>query len=125
MNSIARKSKMKRKRRLSDQQIQAVSLLIQGCWDKVVADRVGVSTSTVHRWKRDNLFREELNLQREKILETVREKQIGLMFKALDVVEESICEYHDSKVALKFLADINRVLMTKNVILESAKKDEI
>ena len=76
---------------LSVQQLNAIDLLIMGCSDRETADKVGVTRSTVTRWRLYHpAFRAELNAQRAAVWGQAREKLRALIPEAVGVLADAI-----------------------------------
>jgi hypothetical protein len=76
---------------LSVQQQNAIDLLVTGCSDRETADKVGVTRSTVTRWRLYHpAFRAELNAQRAAVWGQAREKLRALIPEAVDILADSI-----------------------------------
>jgi hypothetical protein len=76
---------------ISVQQRNAIDLLITGCSDRETADKVGVTRSTVTRWRLYHpAFIVELNVQRAAVWGQAREKLRALIPEAVDVLAASI-----------------------------------
>ena len=89
--------------RLSIEQQNAIDLLIQGKPDHEVAAAVGVVRETVTRWRHENpYFVAELNRQRKALWGAAHERLRGLVYKAVDIVEQAI-EAGDLKAAVEIL----------------------
>jgi hypothetical protein len=87
---------------LTDQQLQAIELLIQGSRPGVVARKIGIARETLWRWRQLPEFRTHLERLRYE-LHTARVDRVWtLVDKAYDVVEEHLDEA-DPQVALRLL----------------------
>ena len=87
---------------VSDNQLQAIDLLIQGVRPGEVAHRVGVARETLWRWRQRPEFRRQLELQRFELHASRVDRIWTLVDMAYDVVEEHL-EEGDSQVALRLL----------------------
>jgi hypothetical protein len=84
---------------LSQQQENAVDLLLQGKNDGEVAEAVGVTRQTVNTWKNhDAAFIATLNTRRKDLWEAQASRLRGLVGKAVDVLEETLGYKGDPKV---------------------------
>ena len=87
---------------LSDQQLQAIVLLVQGVRPGEVAHRVGVARETLWRWRRQPGFRRQLEILRLELHASRVDRIWTLVDMAYDVVEEHL-EEGDPQVALRLL----------------------
>ena len=115
--------------------MNAIDLLVTGSSDKEVADKVGVDRSTVTRWRNYHpAFIAELNVQREALWGTAKEKLRSLMPEAVDVVAEAIRDNENPnrvKVAIELLRSVKMSETVSNIprtieadaVLESWTRD--
>ena len=76
---------------LSQQQRNAVELVLQGKADTQVAEALGVHRSTIFRWRhRHPAFCAELNSRRRELCEAARERFKGLLTKAIAAIEDEL-----------------------------------
>jgi hypothetical protein len=87
---------------LTDQQLQAIELLVQGTRPGVIARKIGISRETLWRWRKLPQFRTHLDLVRYELHAARVDRIWTLVDKAYDVVEETL-EEGDSQVALRLL----------------------
>lgn len=71
-------------KKLNDKQQIALSLLLTGDNNKIVASKVGVDENTIYRWRNDPLFKELLVNLRIQALESIEIKLHALGDKALN-----------------------------------------
>lgn len=91
---------------LTDQQLQAIFLLVQGCSDREVVEQLEVARETVCRWRHDNPhFIAELNRRRKALWDGAHDKLRGLLGKTTDALEHALDQY-DPKVAIELLKAI-------------------
>jgi hypothetical protein len=78
-------------RKLTVQQANAIDLLVTGCSDREAAEAVGVTRSTVTRWRLYHpAFQAELNAQRAALWGAAKEKLRSLIPEAVDVIANAI-----------------------------------
>lgn len=78
-------------RKLTIQQQNAIDILVTGCSDKDTADKVGVTRSTVTRWRLYHpAFQAELNAQRAAVWGTAKEKLRSLIPEAVDILAQAL-----------------------------------
>ena len=87
---------------LTDKQLQAIELLVQGARPGVVAYKVGVARETLWRWRQRPEFRRHLELLRYELHASRVDRIWTLVDKAYDVIEENL-EEGDPQVALRLL----------------------
>lgn len=76
---------------LSERQAQAVALALQGHNDSAIAERVGVTRQTVNYWRnQDPHFRWALAHERERLLESQRDKLGQLIEQALEILSKQL-----------------------------------
>ncbi len=95
---------------LTIEQQNAIDLLITGCSDREAAEKVGVTRSTVTRWRLYHpAFRAELNMQRAQVWGVAREKLRALVPEAVDIVADAIRDPTNpdrAKLALDLLRSV-------------------
>lgn len=78
---------------LSIEQQRAVLLVMTGATDAVVAEQVGVSRSTINKWRHTSpAFRLALENARKQEFERMRDRLRGLAEKAVAVIEGHLAE---------------------------------
>lgn len=78
-------------RKLTIQQQNAIDILVTGCSDKDTADKVGVTRSTITRWRLYHpAFQAELNAQRAAVWGTAKEKLRSLIPEAVDILAQAL-----------------------------------
>lgn len=83
-------------RKLTVQQQNAIDLLVTGCSDREVAEKVGVNRSTITRWRLYHpAFRAELNAQRAALWSIAKEKLRSLILDAVDLLTEEMSNPED------------------------------
>lgn len=87
---------------LTDKQLQAIELLVQGIRPGVVAHRVGVARETLWRWRQRPEFRRHIELLRYELHASRVDRIWRLVDMSYDVVEEHL-EEGDPQVALRLL----------------------
>lgn len=76
---------------VSQEQENAIELLLQGQSDRVVAEVVGVTRQTIWNWRNnDLLFIATLNQRRQYIWNEAQERLKNLAGKSLDTLERSL-----------------------------------
>lgn len=109
---------------LSVQQQNAIDLLITGCSDRETADKVGVTRSTVTRWRLYHpAFRAELNVQRTAIWGQAREKLLALIPEAVDIIASSIRDPTNPDRAKLALDLMRSVKMSDGLISNDIRTD--
>lgn len=90
---------------LSDKQMLAVGLLVQGLSDGDVAEKVGVTRETVNRWRNgDDGFLVALNAERARVWQDAHDRLRALVGDAVTVLEGSVRSADaDHKVAIAIL----------------------
>lgn len=100
-------------RQLSQQQMNAIGLIMEGKSDRVVAEAVGVTRQTVNEWRnRDVIFIAALNKERVELWTEARERLKSLTGQAVDVLGRQL-ESSDPKVAL---AAARHILQVNNLL---------
>lgn len=95
-------------RPLTGRHHRAIALILEGNRDVDIARIIKVAPETISRWRHNNeLFKQELELQRSRINKVLEEKHIQLAFRALQIIEDSLDGY-DPKIAIAFLKIIHR-----------------
>jgi len=96
-----------RLRPLTQQQYNALDLLIAGRSDREAAEQVGVERETVTRWRLYNpAFQAGLNRRREEIWGSCIDRMRSLLLKALEATEEVLADGGNpsrAKVALELV----------------------
>ncbi len=88
---------------LTDPQLQAIFLLVQGCSDCEVAEQLEVTRETVCRWRNGNPhFIAALHQRRRELWDGAHDKLRGLVGKAVDALEHAL-GHDDPKVAIELL----------------------
>lgn len=87
---------------LTEPQLRAVELLVQGGRPGAVADKVGVARETLWRWRKLAAFKDQLVRLRYELHAARVDRIWALTDKAYDVVEEHLDE-GDPRVAIDLL----------------------
>ena len=98
---------VKRSQELSQRQLNAIDLLLQGHGDAQVALQVGVDRTTVFRWRRNARFVKQLEEFRELLWRQSQARLEALLEPALDVLQHQIGS-EDPKTALRAAAVLLR-----------------
>jgi transcriptional regulator with XRE-family HTH domain len=100
-------------RQLSQQQMNAIGLIMEGKSDRAVAEAVGVTRQTVNEWRnRDVIFIAALNKERQDLWREARERLKSLTGQAVDVLGRQL-ESNDPKIAL---AAARHILQVNNLL---------
>lgn len=100
-------------RQLSQPQMNALALIMEGKSDRVVAESIGVSRQTVNEWRnRDVIFIAALNKERVELWTEARERLKSLTGQAVDVLGRQL-ESSDPKIAL---AAARHILQVNNLL---------
>ena len=100
-------------RQLTQQQMNAIGLIMEGKSDRAVAEAVGVTRQTVNEWRnRDIIFIAALNKERIELWREARERLKSLTGQAIDVLGRQL-ESDDPKVAL---AAARHILQVNNLL---------
>jgi len=100
-------------RQLTQQQMNAIGLIMEGKSDRAVAEAVGVTRQTVNEWRnRDIIFIAALNKERIELWREARERLKSLTGQAVDVLGRQL-ESSDPKVAL---AAARHILQVNNLL---------
>jgi len=95
-------------RELSQKQVNAITLMLQGLNDTQVAQQVGVDRITIYRWRKDERFLVELESQRQVVLQHSLARLQSMLEPALDILQRQISG-DDPKTALRAAAILLRV----------------
>jgi Homeodomain-like domain len=115
MSAAAATSRYKRAGGPTDQQFNAIDLLLQGRTDQEVGDAVGVHRVTVTRWRNyDVRFQAELNRRRREAWETTLDHLRTLLPKATQALEEELTEGSGRLQASLALIRMSGVLTAQN-----------
>jgi|ETNmetMinimDraft_26_1059896.scaffolds.fasta_scaffold32844_2 transcriptional regulator len=88
------------KTKLTEQQEQAIWLILLGRKDEEVGKAVGVARQTISKWKNQNAdFKAFLNKQRVENWENHRDKIRYCIGEAIQVIEENLANIEDHKIA--------------------------
>lgn len=86
--------------KLTEQQEQAIRLILLGRNDKQVGKAVGVARQTISKWKNHNSdFKAFLNKQRIENWENHQDKIRYCIGEAIQVIEENLANIEDHKIA--------------------------
>lgn len=118
---------------LSERQFLAIPLILAGKSDQAVADELEVSRETIWRWRNEDFnFVAALNVERNQIFDSARDRLEGLVTKALDCVEKAI-DTGDTRAALAILKmvdlseerefETNPEQLEFEILHEQARKD--
>jgi hypothetical protein len=100
-------------RQLSQQQMNAISLIMEGKSDRAVAESIGVTRQTVNEWRnQDVIFIAALNKERVELWAEARERLKSLTGQAVDVLGRQL-ESSDPKIAL---AAARHILQVNNLL---------
>jgi hypothetical protein len=88
--------------RLSEEQKNAIPLLLQGMTDHAVAAQVGCARETVSRWRLNPFFVATLNQERKDLWEAAHQRLRGLVHKSIDILEKALTA-GDAKAAMELL----------------------
>ena len=100
-------------RQLTQQQMNAIGLIMEGKSDRAVAESVGVTRQTVNEWRnRDIIFIAALNKERIELWREARERLKSLTGQAVDVLGRQL-ESSDPKIAL---AAARHILQVNNLL---------
>jgi len=100
-------------RQLSQQQMNAIGLIMEGKSDRAVAEAIGVTRQTVNEWRnQDVIFIAALNKERIELWAEARERLKSLTGQAVDVLGRQL-ESSDPKIAL---AAARHVLQVNNFL---------
>lgn len=104
-------------KQISQEQENAIELLLTGQSDKAVAEAVGVARQTIWAWRtQDILFMATLNERRQYIWNEAQERLKNLAGKSLDTLERSL-ECGDPKIELSAAQCIVKRVLDDNVSL--------
>lgn len=92
--------KARQKKRLSERQRNAVTLLLRGMSDQVVAAEIGVDRGTIFRWRHLPGFQRELNRQRQSLWEASAGEIQSMVGPALTILRRQL-ESDDPGTALR------------------------
>jgi hypothetical protein len=100
-------------RQLSQQQMNAIGLIMEGKSDRAVAESIGVTRQTVNEWRnQDVIFIAALNKERVELWAEARERLKSLTGQAVDVLGRQL-ESNDPKIAL---AAARHILQVNNLL---------
>ena len=95
-------------RKLNKRQLLATHLLATGYSAKETANQIGIRQETISRWKKCDVFINQLNTLHVEILETILMKQAGMIQLAHDTLFKAL---NDKTLALPIRASISLRLM--------------
>lgn len=75
---------------LSSRQIEAIEWIINGYSDSKAAEAVGVDRRTIYRWRRSKRFMQELNHQRDDLLDEAADGLRAMLPSALEVISRQL-----------------------------------
>jgi len=76
--------------KLTAEQLNCIDLLVTGLTDQVVADTIGVSRTSIWRWKQERQFEAALDARRKELWAGCQDRLRALLPRALDVLEEAL-----------------------------------
>src|SRR6266511_4092557 len=77
-------------KQLTQQQQNAIELLLQGASDTQVAEKLAVDRSTIFRWRKSDLFAAELDFHRRALREHPTARLQALLDPALDILQAQL-----------------------------------
>ena len=80
---------------LNDNQKVAIQLLLMGKKVSKIAEAIGVDRRTIHRWRQDELFQEELDRRRRELWSAATDRLRALVHPAIDVLEQELAARYD------------------------------
>jgi transposase len=80
---------------LTDRQRLAIELLLVGKSLTTIAERVQVSPRTLFNWRRDEMFRVELERRRREVWDDAADRLRALIHPAIDVLEAEVHDEYD------------------------------
>ena len=106
----SRNEETSRPRKLSAKKQKAIEGLLLGKKKYLICEEIGIVPSTLSKWQKQPEFQEELEKQRELILEKVRDNIAGLANKCCEVLMDDLSDYADPKQAANILQKISSVI---------------
>lgn len=94
--------------KLNKRQLLATHLLATGLSAKETANQIGIRQETISRWKKLDIFADQLNTLHIEILETILTKQAGMIQLAHDTLFTAL---NDNTLALPTRASLSLRLM--------------
>ena len=95
-------------KQLTQQQQTALELLLRGLTDAQVAAQLGVDRGTVFRWRKSDLFAQQLDHHRRTLMEQSTARLQTLLDPALDILEKQLAG-DDPKTQLRAAAILVRL----------------
>ena len=87
-------------KKLTEQQEQAIRLIVLGRTDEQVGKAVGVARQTISKWKNQHPhFKAELNKERVDMWESHQDQIRSLIGEAVDVLRQNLANIDDDKIA--------------------------
>lgn len=78
-------------KQLNVEQIKALSLIMEGKSDQVIASILGVDRGTIWRWKnKDILFESELNRLKNEVVGSINIGSQTLLKKSIEIIQEEL-----------------------------------
>jgi len=99
---------------LNEKQLAALELMLLGRKTCDIAEAIGVERRTLWRWKKEELFREELDRRRGELWSRASNRLAAMVNPALDVLEDQLKERYEhtrfrAASAVLRLADLKKI----------------
>lgn len=105
---------------LSNEQIEALSLLAEGEIVSVVAKKLNKSRQTIYNWLGNDEFRQELNIRKNKIKKLARDKFLSCVGNSIENIKQLANECTDPRVRLQ----ANKYLVDQCLGIPGTNKDD-
>jgi hypothetical protein len=119
-------------RELKDRHYRAIEMMVAGLSNVVIAERLGVSSSTISVWKRDSRFFEEYLAYRTDFKERVEEawsRMFPLVYRTLEELLRSDNEFVKLRACDLWLRSVGKVIeritLKHEFSLESETEEEL
>ena len=106
---------------LSDSQVGAIELMLQGLSDIAIAQQVGVTRITIYRWRQNKRFVRQLDRHRQALWEESAARLQAMITPALDVLEKQISD--EDRTAARHAAAVLLRLATPSRLLPSRTRE--
>lgn len=106
---------------LSDSQLAAIELMLQGLSDIAIAQQVGVTRITIYRWRQNKRFVRQLDRRRQALWEESAARLQAMITPALDVLEKQISD--EDRTAARHAAAVLLRLATPSRLLPSRTRE--
>lgn len=106
---------------LSDGQVAAIELMLQGLSDVAIAERIGVNRISLYRWRQNKRFIRQLDRRRQALWEESAARLQAMITPALDVLERQIVD--DDRTAARHAAAVLLRLATPARLLPARSRE--